>query len=79
MERDGFVPLCSMDRTCATGVEVPVNRDAVLQFVLIMFFLQRTESSKGNDASTFPLSVRDDLQTRSSPSMIERFAASGFS
>ena len=79
MERETFAWLCSMDRTGATGVEVPVNRDAVLQFVLIMMFLQRTESPKGDNASTFPLSVDDDLQTRISPSSIERFATSGFS
>jgi hypothetical protein len=79
MEKGTFARLWAMDRTGATGVEVPVNRDAVLEFVLIMFFLQRTESCKGNNPSTFPVSVNDDLQTRSSPSRKERVARSGFS
>ena len=79
MEKGTFARLWAMDRTGATGVEVPVNRDAVLQFVLVVIFLQRTGFCTGNNPSTFPLSVNDDLQTRSSPSRIERVARSGFS
>ena len=79
MEKGTVARLWAMDRTGATGVEVPVNRDAVLQFVLIMIFLQRTGSCTGNNPSTFPLPVNDDLQTRGSPSRIERVARSGFS
>jgi hypothetical protein len=79
MEKWTLARLWAMDRTGATGVEVPVNRDAVLQFVLVMIFLQRTGSCKGDNPSTFPLPVNDDLQTRSSPSRIERVARSGFS
>ena len=79
MEKGTFARLWAMDRTGATGVEVPVNRDAVLQFVLMMIFLQQTESCKGKNPSTFSLSLNDDLQTRSSLSRIELVARSGFS
>ena len=71
--------MCTMDRTGATGVEVPVNRDAVLQFALIMIFLQQTGSRKRDKSSTFPLFPIDCLKTRVSLSKIERVARSGFS
>ena len=79
MEKGTTGQLYAMDRTGATGVEVPVNRDAVLQFVLVMIFLEQTGSRKGDKSSTFPLSPNEDLQTQSSVSRIERVARSDFS
>lgn len=80
MEKGTFVTLCAMDRTGATYVEAPVNRDAVLRFILIMFFLQRSSrSSPGEGSATFSLFPKNDLQLQGFPSGIEFDAASGFS
>ncbi len=69
-----------MDRTGATGVEVPVNRDAVLQFILIMLFLERLRGSCPREGSaTFSFSPNEDLQLQGFPSSIEFDATSGFS
>jgi len=69
-----------MDRTGATYVEAPVNRDAVLQFILIMLFLQRSKGScPGEGSATFSFSPNDDLQLQGFPSSIECDATSDFS
>ena len=69
-----------MDRTGATYSEAPVNRDAVLRFILIMLFLQRSRGScQGEGSATFSFSPNDDLQLQGFPSSIECDATSSFS
>jgi hypothetical protein len=69
-----------MDRTVTTRVEGSVNRDAVLQFVLIMFFLQRSRSSVTEENSpTFSLAPIKDLQAWGFSPNTKFGATSGFS
>lgn len=69
-----------MDRTGTTYMEVPINRDAVLQFILVMFFLQRSGGSCAEDnPATFSFSSNIDLQTRGFPSSLECGTTSSFS
>jgi hypothetical protein len=61
-------------------VEVPVNRDAVLQFILMMLFLQRSGGSCVEDNPvTFSSSSNSDPQTRGFPSRLDCSTKSGFS
>jgi hypothetical protein len=69
-----------MDRIGATYVEAPVNRDAVLQFILVMLFLQRPRDSCAEDnPATFSLFPNQELQMQGFPSSIECNATSDFS
>jgi len=69
-----------MDRTGTTYVEVPINRDAVLQFILVMLFLQRSRGlSVEDNPATFSFSSSVDLQTRGFPSSLECGTTSDFS
>jgi hypothetical protein len=69
-----------MDRTGAKYAETPVNRDAVLQFILVLLFLQRPrDSCAENNSATFSLSPNEELQMEGFPSSIECSATSGFS
>jgi len=69
-----------MDRTGTTYVEVPINRDAVLQFILLMLFLQRPkDASAENNPATFSLPPNEELQIQGFPSDIECSATSDFS
>ena len=69
-----------MDRTGTTYVEAPVNRDSVLQLILILLFLQRSEgSSLEENPAAFSFSPNEDLQTQGFPSSIECSRTSGFS
>jgi len=69
-----------MDRTGTTCVEAPVNRDSVLQLILMLLFLQRSGgSSLEENVAAFSFSPNKDLQTRGFPSSIECSTMSGFS
>ena len=69
-----------MDRTGTTYVEAPVNRDAILQFILMMLFLQRSRcSGRGEGSLTFSFFPIEDLQLLGFPSIIRCDATSGFS
>ena len=68
-----------MDRTGTTYVEAPVNRDAVLQFILVMLFLQRSRGScPEENPATFSFSHNNDLQMQGSPLRIECCTTSDF-
>ncbi len=72
--------LCAMDRTGTTYVEAPVNRDSVLQLILILLFLQRSGGSiLEENPAAFSFSPNEDLQIRGFPSSIECSTTSGFS
>jgi len=69
-----------MDRTGTTYLEAPVNRDSVLQLILILLFLQRSRgSSLEENPAAFSISPNENLQTRGFPSSIESSTTSGFS
>jgi hypothetical protein len=69
-----------MDRTGAKYAETSVNRDAVLQFILVMLFLQRTRDTCAEDNSaTFSFSLNQELQMQGFPSSIECNPVSDFS
>jgi hypothetical protein len=69
-----------MDRTGATYEEAPVNRDAVLQFILLMLFSQRPRDSCAEvNPATFSFSPNEAQQIQGFPSSIERNTTSDFS
>ncbi len=69
-----------MDRTGTTYLEAPVNRDSVLQLILILLSLQRSGgSSLEENPAAFSFSPNEDLQTRGFLSSIECSTTSGFS
>jgi hypothetical protein len=61
-----------MDRTGAKYAETPVNRDAVLQFILVMLFLQRARDTCAEDnPATFSFYPSEELQMQGFRSHIE--------
>jgi hypothetical protein len=69
-----------MDRTGAKYAETPVNRDAVLQFILVMLFLQRPRDSCSEvNPATFSFSLNEAQQIQGFPCSIERNATPDFS
>jgi hypothetical protein len=68
-----------MDRTGAKYAETPVNRDAVLQFILVMLFLQRTRDTGAEDNPATSFYPDEKLQVQLFPSNTECNATLGFS
>jgi hypothetical protein len=68
-----------MDRTGAKYAETPVNRDAVLQFILVMLFLQRAGDRCAEDNPATSFSPNEELQMQGFRSHIECDATLSFS
>ncbi len=68
-----------MDRTGTTFVEAPVNRDSVLQFILVMLFLHRSRDvCQDENPATFSFSPNDHLKMQGFPLRIESATTSDF-
>jgi hypothetical protein len=68
-----------MDRTGAKYAETSVNRDAVLQFILVMFFLQRARDTCAEDNCATSFYPNEKLPIQRFPSNTECNATLGFS